>query len=279
MSLPLPDLPPPAPPPTADPGQVATPEEVAAALAPPVPVEKKAEEEDDEPTFPPSSIPGMLVDAVTFPWLSRNLSILIPGAIMLLLLAIGTIAPVIGIIPAILGPLYFAAYYFKIVEAAITQRKDLPEWPAVSNFVEDLLIPGLQMVAIWFIGALPALLWNMTHGMGFGAALSADGPVVLRLLGNVYFPIGVLSVVVNGSLLPAVQPKILLTLIKLMPNYLILAVAMVMVELPLRFLTGIGLVGFFFGVLLGPLVTMACLIMHARLTGTFYHYHQAKIGW
>lgn len=272
MNLPPPDLPPPSPAPEPPPQPVASVKESTLVTPPAVPQEEK------EPTVAPESIAGMLIDAATFPWLPRNLSILIPGAIMLLLLMVASLAPLIGIIPGILGPLYFAAYYFKIVETSITKREELPDWPEVTNFFDDLVVPGFQLFGVWCIGLLPALIWGLVTGARIADAVQ-DPPVILGLLASLYFPIGVLAVVIRGSVAAAVHPQILLTMVKCMPHYLLLVVGLVMALLPLHFVIGSGLGGMFLGTLLSGFASMAGLVMHARLTGTYYLYHQAKFGW
>lgn len=267
----LPDLPPPSVQPSVrgDPTPAAAP-----AVGVPAPSKRKTPQpEAVEQEVSLDSAGGLaewvvaaVRDCVAYPWRKGGWSIVIPGAIFAVLLWIGSFVPVIGVVPSLLFSGYLAAYFFDIIGATISGKDAPPEWPEISNFIEDIVRPALQVLALSIIAWLPSLAWKY-----FGGADAQKGtiPAVLYVLGCIYHPMACIAVVLTSSINSALPHRVIPAIIRSSPGYFAAVVTLLAVTKLGAALTSalVEALPLIVALLISWVVSFCLFMMHARLVG------------
>lgn len=292
-SLPPPSLPPPSlpavPPPDIPPPDAAcatnqAPAPVTSVGIPPVAGKKKAEPAPEEPAAALDDsqplaewLVAAVRDCVIYPWRKSGWAILIPGAIFSVILSIAAFAPVLGFLPLVFIMGYAAAYFFEIVGTTIGGKNELPEWPGAQNFIEDIVRPALQLIALSLISFLPSLLWAFLRSEKSPPSVISD---MLFLAGCVYHPMACIAVVLTGSINSALPHRVVPAIIRAAPAYFVTVVMLLLVAklgqaLNTALLKTLPLL---IGHLISAVTALCLLIVHARLVGLIGRRHREEIA-
>lgn len=285
MNLPPPDfegtpLPKPAPPPVPDPNPApivleGRPPEPPPFTGPTHPAKQK------EPTveLDPDSMGSLLRDALTYPWRRDGWMIVIPGAVMAGILTIASYASLLGTISVILGACYFAAYYFDVIETTLTGRDHPPEWPAISDFIDDILRPGIRMVGVALLSTMPLIIIAAMGGDNTDETSRRFGLLIGYLIYWAYLPMATLATVYNGTLSAALPHRVIPAIASSMPGYLLGVGALAAGELIQQSLSAVLGAIPIIGIFIPFLIYFYALVVQARLTGTLFLRYQNRIGW
>jgi len=182
---------------------------------------------------------------------------------------------------------YTFAYMQKIIHVAAQGADDRPGFPDVSEFVQDLLIPGLQLIGIVLVSFGPmiaAVIWVGADAVSSGTVDPVKSLLLLGVLlgGIVYFPMALLAVAMHDSIL-AVNPLVVIpAMLKVPLEYLVVLIVMAAaaaarvtgaVLLP-RLMDAPGLT-----TLLSMVLTLYLLTVVMRLLGLMYYAKREKLHW
>lgn len=223
------------------------------------------------------SYPSMnfFTDIITYPFRGGGKYILLIGAMLSLGSDLASMAPLVGGIASLLLFGYFCAVYFKIIESSAVGGKEAPEYPELSNLMEDVIWPMLQIVLILLVSFGP--LWG--YLFAFGEA--ANGGVVLALtcLGILYAPMALLAVVILGYM-GALSPHIVIPAV-FRAGWLYLAAILLLgaiygIEACItHFLAGWFIVKF----LILAVTSMYCLMANGRALGLIFRDRREELNW
>lgn len=218
-------------------------------------------------------------DAVAYPLRKDGWATIIPGAILAVLLGIGSVAPLFGVFSTLFGVGFFAAYYFEVIETTMSGRDSAPDWPGLSNMTEDVWRPALQIVGIYLISFFPEMLYSArtpetaSPDTGFIA-------IVLDLLGSIYHPMACVALIMHGSFIAALPHKVLPAIARSLPGYLVPVGFLLLVK------AGIGLImevveplPAIFAIIVAAMIAFFTLIIQARLAGLAGRRFRDRLDW
>lgn len=267
MPLPPPDLPVSSVPASTPPR---VPAENAAITDNSQPNATKVISEEVEPAL--ETYPQLLLDALSYPWRRGGAYILVPGTFLAMAFAFSVWAPVLGLVSLGIGACFFSAFYLQIVESTIAGRHNLPDWPSFSDFYDDMLKPGFQMLVVFLMSGVvyAAVAWAVFSVFAFE---NDDSTVkMLRGLAEIvfgfYVPMGVLGLVLHGHAGGALPHRVIPAIFRCMPDLLISIASLTAISLLVTSLQKVADLIPYAGVLLGWLLTICLMVMQGRLTGT-----------
>ena len=219
----------------------------------------------------------ILLDALTYPPRKEGWFILLPGALLGIALAIGSLFGMhFAIFPLIFGTAYFAAYYLSVIESTISGRDQPPDWPAISSLSDDLMRPLLVFMVAAFVSFAPSLAYHLAVHQEDRSHLVVQ---LLNWLGKIYFPMALLSHVMQSTFTSLLPHQVLPAMARSWFGYLIvtgLLVAMgLLSDAALELTSSLSWTGPLFGFL----ILLWFLLVHGRLMGLFYLKYQQKLGW
>lgn len=294
LNLPPPDLPPPSPSengvrpspaPTAPralahPGALANPYQAPGAPLPktakPAP-EVTAEEISD-------SMAGLVMDAFSYPVRRGGFTMIGMGAIIILIASVSYYAGVIGLIACALCWSYIAAYFFEIINHTLSNRSTVPHWPELSNLVDDVWTPGLQLLTVALVSAIPkcvtfvVFVWLSSseepkQGLFQSLMWLADAA------GWAYFPMAALSIVWHGTIGSALPHRVLPAIVSCMPGYLWCVAAYAAVQILIDDFSVVTRLLPFGSTFLVMMAIMYGFLAQGRLIGLMsMHYHD-RLPW
>ncbi len=158
-----------------------------------------------------------------YPFRASGIILLVGGSLMIyvfkIVMFLAAHAGPFGIGAMILFPVlffgYFAAYLHKIVQASANGDSEMPDWPDLSSWWEDVGQPALHLLGVGLISFGPCLLYLISQG-------TESNPWIwlpLLLLGLVYFPMACLSVAMFNSLLAANPLTVFVSMTRVLKNY------------------------------------------------------------
>lgn len=216
--------------------------------------------------------PGALMDALTYPVRGSGRILLVIGAVLAAVLGFVSGASVFGGISWVLGMAYFNAYYFNIVETTVSGGDEPPDWPDVTDLLEEMILPLLRMIGVTLISLLPLIAiiaLNHDRAHPWTSPLTWLGLAWAAF----YFPMAILNVIVSNQLIEALPHEVLPRICRAMPSYLVvaglLAAALLISGVVTKVLGQVPFVGDLLSAAGGLYFAMA----QARLAGTFYRKH------
>ncbi len=217
-----------------------------------------------------------LPDALNYPIRGDGKYLLAIGAGLSALLSFASGAIIIGGAAMIVGLAYFNAYYCNIVESTVSGNDDAPDWPDVSDFAGEILLPLLRTLGVWLLSFLPFLAVVMLRD---DDRIWTSPPVWLAIVcGVFYFPMAILNVIVGNEIALALPQHVMPRIRSAFPEYLVLAgllLAGVVVSVVVASLTAMVP---FTGGLLGAGASLYFAMAQARLAGLFYRNHLEEAG-
>ena len=219
----------------------------------------------------------MIGDAIIFPFQRSGWPILICGTLLSVLIDILSFIPLVGIIVALFGAGFFSSYYIDIVGFTMTHNDEVPDWPSLTDFWNDIITPffricGLIVLSFWPVVLVPFLV---------GTESPQFTPVLIGViaLGCLYFPMAVIALQAFGTLGGAMPYVVIPAVIRAMPEYFLGVVALVMVFVGCTLVEILTAEIPVAGWVLTPLIGLYGLMCQARLIGLIYRRYEDKIGW
>jgi hypothetical protein len=217
----------------------------------------------------------MLADVLTYPVRSGGWLMIAIGAGFSVLVYLATWAPFIGGIVGLLAAGFFAAYYLEVINTTVNGGDDPPDWPSVSDFKEDILMPLVYTIGIALISWGPLLLTQFIDKTWEGREAWQVGAFVFALI---YFPMATLGYVMHGHLGGALPHRVLPAIFRALPGYLVVIVLFTVLTV-LSTLSDIISKVPLVGIVLTAAPTLYLLMAQGRLIGLLYRAKREQIGW
>jgi hypothetical protein len=217
----------------------------------------------------------MLADVVTYPVRSGGWLMIAIGAGFSILLYLATWAPFIGGIVGLLAAGFFAAYYLDVINATVNGGDDPPDWPSVSDFKEDILLPLIYTIGIALISWGPLMLTQFMDKTWEGKEAWQVGAFAFAVI---YFPMATLGYVMHGHLGGALPHRVLPAIFRALPGYLVVIVLFTVLTALSTLSEVISKVPLI-GIVLTAAPTLYLLMAQGRLIGLLYRSKREQIGW
>lgn len=220
----------------------------------------------------------MFRDALSYPVRSGGWVMLLIGAVFSVIVDFLQMFPLVGLVVAVFGAGFFAGFYLDVVGSTVIGRDAVPDWPEVTEVVDDILLPLLRVIGLVLISFAPAggVLFAGQERVGdwfwwiFGGAVAA---------GVAYFPMAVLGSVAYGNLFGALPHVVLPAIVRTLPGYALavsgLTLAVAVTTTAEKFGASIPFVGWF----VAAVVALYALMMQARLIGLIHREKAEELGW
>lgn len=219
----------------------------------------------------------MFTDAFGYPFRFGGWVMIVSGAVFAAVLDFLQIFPMVGLPVAVFAAGFFAGFYLDIVSTTMAGDDGVPDWPSVSDFSDDILMPFLRVIGLvllsfapvavvaWLLdGKAPAFPWAI------GAAVA---------WGCLYFPMALLGSIVCGNLFGALPHIVLPGIFRALPGYLLavpgLVIAMAAGGAAEEFGGRIPYVGW----LMASAIAIYAMMMQARVIGLIYRGKRETLGW
>ncbi len=183
---------------------------------------------------------------------------------------------------------WYLGYKFSVIESGAAGDDELPNLTLTEGFVDGVIAPMLKMLGSYVVAFLPAGLYVVTT-RGYGEIIAVwsgslteiaqqDVPLaVLRLVGNIAWPMVVLCVALGGISSLARVDLITQTVVRTLPVYLLVAGLVVAT----RFLGD-----FVFTQATAPIAMVVLVIVRlyleivaVRVIGLYYHHFKHRFAW
>ena len=149
---------------------------------------------------------GHLKGIATYAFRGTGKFVLITIIVLSIVMELAQFANLLGLLAILFISAYFAAIYFQLVQSSAVGDADAPDFPDTANLIEDLFVPMLHMLMVALVSFGPLVFYT-----ALTPADDLHGGIVIGLLalGIIYYPMGMLAVVVLGSIL-ALNPLIVI---------------------------------------------------------------------
>lgn len=237
----------------------------------------------------PGSFFSLLPGVFSYPFKYGGTLILICGTIFLGLVDFlrgasrmgGTFLMVRGLLLQIIFFGYLFAYMQNIIQSTARGDEGEADLPDITNFVEDLLIPCLQLLAtvlLSFVPAIGVLIWSFNGGEDWAG--TAMVPAIV--LGCLYFPMGFLAVAMFDTI-TALNPMLIVLSIAKVPGQYLAACLFLGMAFAIRWF-GHGLLRTIIPVIIVPdiissFIGLYFLTVQCRILGLLYFTNKPRLGW
>jgi len=185
----------------------------------------------------------------------------------------------------VLGVGYLMAYLRRILNATALGEEEMPDWPEISDYSNDIVSPFRQLIATVFVSFLPAIgltLYAIFAGGEGDTTWMGWATPALMILGCVYFPMAFMAVAMYDSVV-ALNPLLVIpSIAKVLKEY-VLTVVMLAFILLLRWLLN-GQLKTLLPIPLVPtlifsLIQLYLMIVEMRILGLLYRNKKYELGW
>ncbi len=231
-----------------------------------------------------------LGEVFRYPFRASGIILLVGGSLMIyafkIVMFLAVHAGPFGIGAMILFPVlffgYFAAYLHKIIQSSANGDSEMPDWPDLSSWWEDIGQPALNLLGVVLISFGLCLLYLISQGADASPLIW----VPLLLLGLVYFPMAGLSVAMASSLLAANPLTVLVSISRVLKNYYLAslifwaAFLMSVVMEAVVALIPSGMLALRLLILaISVPISLYLYVIEARVLGLIYYGNRDKLGW
>lgn len=218
---------------------------------------------------------NILKDIFTYSFRGGGKYVLIIGAILSIIMDLVSFAPLFGLIAFVLITGYFCALYYIMIQSSASGADEAPEFPSISNVIEDIFLPMAQILIVAIVAFGPYLVYVIWLTNFSNALIS----FVLILFGIVYFPMALLAVIILGYI-GAASPHIVLPSIYragwvYWVGFALLCILYIIEAILFEYLSGI----FIFSTLVMSLLGIFTFMTNARILGLVYRERQEELGW
>jgi len=224
--------------------------------------------------------------AFVYPLIGRGKYVILAGGIVFSVL---TVAREIGVY---IGPYAVAflraaglvvgciipAYVFEVIRHSAAGEGEPPDWPAVTNWLTDLVRPVLLIVVVAAVSFLPAAVFRI---LVFYEVLGHSGTVWVPLgLGLLYLPMALLGVAMFDGVAGVSPTVVVPAIFRTVRAYLVACAAMA--AMAGLWVPAAGLVRLsvpLLGSVLGGATTIYFLMVEARICGLIYCCYSERLDW
>lgn len=214
---------------------------------------------------------AQLPGAFFYPFAGDGWILLLLATLFTVGISCGFFIPFLGLFVALILLGYLWHYFFDIITASANGRDELPDLPEWTDFFSSCLVPLFRFLAVAVLAFGPAV-----------AALVMEQESMAVLLGAVgvlYFPMGLLGVALDESVLGLNPIRAVTSMVKIPGQYLVATLLLGVVVTISNLLTGAlgesGLVG----ALVATPISLYFLTVEARILGLLYHANQRRLSW
>jgi hypothetical protein len=213
---------------------------------------------------------NLVKDAFFFPFRGNGKVMLIFGGILGVISDLASLAPMLGIFASVLILGYFIAIYFQIIQSTATGANEAPDYPEISNIVEDLAYPVLQVIFVGFISFIPLIVM---------AAYTIGTLTLGVVLGVAYFPMAMMAVVVLGELRAANPLFVVRSIVSAGGLYWVAVTSLLILYFVETLVVEILGGSFIIGSLIAAFLGMYTLMANGRILGLIYREKEEELGW
>jgi hypothetical protein len=214
-------------------------------------------------------------DIASYPFRGKGRYIFITGVIFSLISDLASLAPLIGGIASLFLFGYFCATYFQMIESSATGGKEAPEFPELSNIMDDIIVPVLKVLLALLVSFGPVLAYTISSGNGANPWVSFP----LLAFGILYAPMAILSIVILGSI-GAISPMIVLPAIVRAGWLYMAAVGILLTIYGGEMIISSALGNLFIAKhLILAAIGMYCLMANGRALGLIFRDRREELNW
>lgn len=220
---------------------------------------------------------SLLGKSFLYPFKGTGLWVIFAGAFVYALLSFIPIGFFFGGISFIVASLcaagYLCAFMQSIISASASGDDAIPEWPDITSFYDDILIPFFQFLAVALVCVVPGKVLMFKHQAGWAAAAYA--------IGAFCSPMAMLAVSMAGSV-SGLNPLVIIpSIFKVFGAYCVAFVVMLIVFVvfgwsqELADLIPINGVSDF----IANFVGLYFFSVEMRILGILYYTRKKKLNW
>lgn len=219
---------------------------------------------------------NLLSDGLTYAFRGSGKYMLILVAVLSVVADLVSLAPLIGGFAKLFLLGYICALYFEVIQTSATGGREVPEFPSISNLLEDIIWPALQTFIVIVFSFIPLLVYLFLmpkEGGSPGVFYACLG------FGIFYAPMAMLAVVVLGRI-TALSPHIVLPSI-FRAGWLYWASAFVLLFMTMTegYIGGLLEPVSFLGYPIMILISTYTLLTNGRLLGILYREREEELNW
>jgi len=232
---------------------------------------------DDRPK--PSSFYRSLPGAFVYPFRKMGWAMIVGGAIFF------TIADFVatyniwffGLIAQVFLWGYLSAFLIQNIAEAADGQDSPPDWPSVTNLVDDILRPFLLVLGALVVSFAPLIAY-----MILSWPIDMASPIlwVLLVVSAAYLPMALIAVALYRSVNALNPITVIGGIVKTMPAYLVAAAAFFLIYAGNVLIRSAIAAGTPFGI--SPLawaLSLYFLMVEMYILGRLYYTHSRRLGW
>ena len=213
-----------------------------------------------------------LPDAFAYPFQGSGILLIIIGTVCFSTLEFFSSLSIFGVIGYFFLGGYLCASMMKIINSSADGKKELPDWPELSDFWDDIVVPFFQVIWTGIFCFAPAIIYLIFVRIDIVFW-------ILLGLGILYFPMALIAVALTNSVL-SINPVIVVpSIIKVPVDYLIACILLGLLTFFENFSQLLVSAVPLLGIGLKNLIGLYFLIVEAHVLGLIYHANQEKFGW
>jgi len=218
-----------------------------------------------------------LPDVIKYPLSGGGLFMLGVGAVFFsVLLFFSSYAFVAGMIGYVFVGGYLSSFMMKIVSHTADGEIDLPDWPDISDWWDDIICPMFEMVLVTLISYLPLVAY-IVYGVS-NRGLSPVATLSLLILGTLYEPMALISMSIHRSA-RALNPVLLAPAILKVPKDYLIACGVLFLIFILKWLFRYYVSIPLLGPLIDNFIMLYLLVVETRILGLIYYTNRTKFEW
>ena len=238
----------------------------------------------------PSSFYACLPGAFAFPFRKGGWAMIVAGTIVFtglefvlrvvvpMILPIPRIGVGLAVIMSLLAGGYFCALMIKILGEVAGGEDAPPDWPSLTNFMDDVIRP-----AMLFLGTC-VIAWAPLLGYLIGARANPEKVTwvesVLAVTGAVYLPMGLIAVALYGSCSGLNPVTVVKGIARTIPAYVVAVVALAIVYAAnIAVQLGVSAKAPFGISPLTWAATTYFVMVEMYILGRLYYTHSRRLGW
>ena len=221
---------------------------------------------------------ALLPGAFLFPLNPGGIILIIMGSFFFCLLKIPRLFAYEGILVLFAVAGYITALLFKILNFAALGKKEFPEWPLPTDFVDDIASPAFSVYVATFVCFVPAFVFMV---LGLKDPQYSYIALLLAIAGGLYYPMALIATALNTHIflnpfemirsimktaLPYLFACILFGII--CASLAVFAVSLLLQPARPLIMTILSSVIFFY-----------LLVVEMHILGLIYYMHEHKLNW